>query len=548
VEGRFGAKDSALIHPTQGNFKLYERIMTITSSQRKKVFISYSHNDAEWLKRLQIHLKPLEREGALELWSDDKIQPGSKWREEIRAALEQAKVAVLLVSANFLASEFIVKNELPPLLAAAEEEDAVILPVIVSPCRFEKTQSLSKFQAVNSPRKTLLQMSEAEREEIFVKVADAIESVLERGNEKPVAHTIGSPLPLVEKEVYTPTSISKNKSRLIWLLPSIIMPFVIGGVIATIFWPRNNHPIVPVSPVGRESYETKKTSISTKVKQDMVHIPGGYFDMGSSDGEDEYVHQVYVNDFYMGKHEVTVGEFREFMRETDHRTNAEKGSGSHIWDGKEWGLKKDASWLNSYFKQSDNYPVVCVSWNDAVAYCNWRSQKEGLTPIYTINDNVVSADFNAKGYRLPTEAEWEYAARCGGKGYKYSWGDGGPVGKHGGNIADEAAKRTFSNWEIWKGYDDGYVYTAPVGSFDPNEFGLYDMTGNVWERCWDWYDKEYYKNSPKKNPQGPSSGNSRVARGGAWYNSPIGVRAASRSSGSPAYSNDIIGFRLSRTF
>lgn len=283
--------------------------------------------------------------------------------------------------------------------------------------------------------------------------------------------------------------------------------------------------------------------------QDMVHIRGGWFDMGS-DGEDDErpVHQVYVNDFSMAKHEVTKEEFREFIGETDYSTDAERGGGSYIWDGKEWKQKNDATWLNPYFKQTNNHPVVCVSWNDAIAYCNWRSQKEGLTPVYTISKDTVSADFKANGYRLPTEAEWEYAARCGENGYKYSWGDGEPTGKRGGNIADDAAKRAFSWTGTWEGYDDGYVYTAPVGSFDPNEFGLNDMTGNVWEWCWDWYGKDYYKNSPKKNPQGPSSGSSRVARGGSWYSRPGSVRAARRNGAPPGYSSLSFGFRLSRTF
>lgn len=152
---------------------------------------------------------------------------------------------------------------------------------------------------------------------------------------------------------------------------------------------------------------------------------------------------------------------------------------------------------------------------------------------------------------MPTEAEWEYAARCGEKGYKYSWGDGGPQGKRGGNIADESLQRAYkSGLEIWRGYDDGYVYTAPVGSFEPNEFGLYDMTGNVLEWCWDWYGKDYYKNSPKRNPQGPSRGDydSRVVRGGAWSSLPKYVRAADRSIVTPDYSNSYSGFRLSRTF
>jgi formylglycine-generating enzyme required for sulfatase activity len=280
----------------------------------------------------------------------------------------------------------------------------------------------------------------------------------------------------------------------------------------------------------------------------MVHIRGGWFEMGSNEGKENEkpVHPVYVNDFYMGKYEVTKGDFLEFVGETEYRTDAEKGGGSFVLDGEEWKQKNDASWLNPYFKQTNDHPVVCVSWNDVIAYCNWRSDMEGLTPVYTIEKDKVSADFNAKGYRLPTEAEWEYAARCGGKGYKYLWGDGDPLGKRGGNIADEALQRAYtkSKLAIWKGYDDGYVYTAPVGSFDPNEFGLYDMTGNVWEWCWDWYGEDYYKNSPKKNPLGPIP----CCPWRAWYVRPYYVRAAYRHNVTPGHSSIYFEFRLSRTF
>lgn len=167
------------------------------------------------------------------------------------------------------------------------------------------------------------------------------------------------------------------------------------------------------------------TAITTPAvaSQDMIFIKGGWFDMGSSAGEgggNEKVHQVSVNDFYMGKYEVTRGEFDKFIKEMGNKysTDAEKSGGAFVFDGSQWERKKDAYWLNPYFKQSDNHPVVCVSWNDAIAYCNWRSKKEGLTPVYTIHDTTVSANFSANGYRLPTEAEWEYAARSGIKGYK----------------------------------------------------------------------------------------------------------------------------------
>jgi hypothetical protein len=144
---------------------------------RTRVFISYSHADAEWLDRLRKHLRPLERGGAM-IWADTRIKAGAQWRDEIRAALAETKVAVLLVSADFMASEFIVTDELPPLLKAAEEDGATILPVIISPSRFDRTESLSRFQAVNDPAKPLVAMRRGNREKVLDQVARAVEDAL----------------------------------------------------------------------------------------------------------------------------------------------------------------------------------------------------------------------------------------------------------------------------------------------------------------------------------------------------------------------------------
>jgi len=151
----------------------------VQNSERTKVFISYSRRDAEWLARLHTHLKPLERQyGAIEFWDDTKIRPGSSWRDEIEKALKAAKVAVLLISADFLASDFIASDELPPLLHAAATEGTVILPVIIKPSRFSRVPSLNHFQTVNDPAKPLASMSEWEQEAVLDKVTQAIERVL----------------------------------------------------------------------------------------------------------------------------------------------------------------------------------------------------------------------------------------------------------------------------------------------------------------------------------------------------------------------------------
>jgi hypothetical protein len=144
---------------------------------KNRVFISYSHADETWLRQLRTHLKPLERENIVDVWDDTRLEAGTQWREEIRRNLEGARIAVLLVSASFLASDFIAEHELPRLLEVAEQGGTTIMPILVSPSRFEDTP-LAKFQAVNGPDRSLLRIEPADREELFVKLSREIESAV----------------------------------------------------------------------------------------------------------------------------------------------------------------------------------------------------------------------------------------------------------------------------------------------------------------------------------------------------------------------------------
>ena len=143
--------------------------------RKKTVFISYSHVDTAYLERLNVHLKPFEKNGLIELWSDRKIKAGEKWKEKIEKALERAAIAILLVSADFLASDFIIDNELPPLLKSAEKKGKIILPVILKPCRFTRDENLSKFQSINNPQNPLSKMDENGKEETYVEIANYID-------------------------------------------------------------------------------------------------------------------------------------------------------------------------------------------------------------------------------------------------------------------------------------------------------------------------------------------------------------------------------------
>lgn len=151
-------------------------------SHRNRVFVSYSHVDERWLDRVLVHLRPMQTAGLIDVWSDTRLRPGDDWMTEIERALESASVAVLLVSADFLASQFVVENELPPLLRAAETNGTTILPVIVGPSSFLETPSLRRFQSVNDPRTPLLSMNDWEQETLFDNVAKAVKGAVRRSS------------------------------------------------------------------------------------------------------------------------------------------------------------------------------------------------------------------------------------------------------------------------------------------------------------------------------------------------------------------------------
>jgi formylglycine-generating enzyme len=267
------------------------------------------------------------------------------------------------------------------------------------------------------------------------------------------------------------------------------------------------------------------------IEPETVLVRGGTFQMGSNhgDSDEKPVHTVTMSSFRMGKYEITVREFRTFIETTRYQTDAEKEDGSYIWKNNSWTKEKGISWKhdaegNIRPASEDNQPVIHVSWNDAVAYCQWLSECTGKT------------------YRLPTEAEWEYAAGNGSRHTKYSWGDGLPNGSRGGNVADETFKKRNAGWSIFENYSDNYVYTAPVGQFLANDFGLYDMTGNVWEWCSDW--KGDYSSSAVTNPTGAVTGSSRVLRGGSWDYDPHNARVAFRLNDTPTFRSYGIGFRV----
>jgi formylglycine-generating enzyme len=303
------------------------------------------------------------------------------------------------------------------------------------------------------------------------------------------------------------------------------------------------------------------------IPDDMVAIPGGTFGMGDSfneGGPDELPrHTVTLSPFYMSKYEITNGQYCEFLNATQPKvvdgvvygrfdegnrfpyfiTSTANISSQIAYDQNPFGRTIYSVRLKGRSEMS-NDPVVMISWYGAVAYSNWRSQREGRQPCY--NFSTWTCDFRMNGYRLPTEAEWEYAARGGLSGKRFPWGD--TISHKEANYYSDSyfsydKSPTPGHHPTWS--SDGIMpYTSPVGNFPANGYGLYDMAGNVYEWCNDWYLDTYYTNSPPSNPTGPITSIRRVARGGSWNFGADLCRVASRGYSTPNSPGFNGGFRL----
>ena len=276
-----------------------------------------------------------------------------------------------------------------------------------------------------------------------------------------------------------PTEPRKAPDHLPKLRPKVFVCALVFGA-ACLFSCRKDK-------VERESRAPKVVTTRSGVR--MVLLPGGWFTMGSGyrDEIDEPPHKVCVGPFYIDQYEVTQAEYEKVMKTNPSR----------------WKHPK--------------HPVDQIRWYDAVRYCNARSRLEGLTPAYDLKTG--KCDFGADGYRLPTEAEWEYAARAG-TATPYFFGD------------------SAANLKRYAWFKDSCDQNPqPVGAKLPNGWGLHDLYGNVWEWCHDFYQEDYYKHSPQNDPRGPRTGKTRVLRGGCWNSRPGYCRSSYREHEDPAFTD-----------
>jgi len=497
--------------------------------ERDQLFISYSHVDREWVVRLQTMIRPLVRSHGLRLWDDSQIQPGDKWREEIETALAAAKVALLLVSSDFLASEFVTNSELPQLLAAAMEEGLRILWVPLRPSLVRVTP-IYAYQALGDPGRPLARMDPVEQEEALVEIALAIEKALELRQDSPPAaaktrgDSAGSP-----RQAAAPRS---GSSVLLGADRQAVATARSGAAQPEMAQPEAAEPSAPAAPAatdssrlqhfatitcllrqegGRWSMERRplqvegyREDLGEGVALNMVKIPAGSFLMGSPEDEPERSvaegpqHDVTLDSFFMAQTPITQAQWKVVAE----------------WEKVERDLDSDPS----DFKGA-NRPVERVCWIDAVEFCRRLSQRTG------------------QRYGLPSEAQWEYACRAGSTTPFH----------FGATLTPELAN-----------YDGNHVYgngpkgtnrkqTSDVASFPANGWGLHDLHGNVWEWCEDHWHESYNFAPGDDQPwliPAAADDELRLLRGGSWYFNPSYCRSAYRYRNRPDYASRHVGFRV----
>jgi formylglycine-generating enzyme required for sulfatase activity len=458
--------------------------------ERDQLFISYSHVDRGWVERLQKMIRPLVRSEALRLWDDSQIPAGAKWKVEIEKALASAKVALLLVSDDFLASEFVINKELPPLLRAAEAEGLCILWVCLGPCFYEATP-IHEYQAVLPPGEPLEAMGPVQQKAALKTIAGAIRDALSPGVAQAQDPAQTQPRPAPEPAPSSPAaSAAKDSSRLQRFATSTCLLRQKAGR-----WSVDRLPL---------QVEGYREELGEGVDLTMVTIPAGSFLMGSPKDEPER------EDDEGPQHDVTLGAFLMAQTPiTQAQWRAVAG-----WQKVERDLEPDPS----KFKGA-NRPVEQVSWFDALEFCRRLNQRTG------------------QRYGLPSEAQWEYACRAGSTTPFH----------FGATLTPELANYNGNN-NYANGPKGSYrEQTTDVASFPANGWALHDMHGNVWEWCEDHWHASYDFAPGDDQPwliPAAAAGEPRLLRGGSWIDHPANCRSAARNNFLPDNRRKYIGFRI----
>ncbi len=473
-----------------------------------QVFICYAREDRHALEQLMGHLAVFERNGTVKFWYDREITGGKDWDQEIRFNLKSADIVLLLISPDFFKSDYIHSVELTEALQRDRDKEALVVPVILKKCLWHKYAELARLQALPAEARPVFDRTHwTDPDDGFYDVAEGFDRIVEDPDTEARRARKRKRLEAEEaarlKREAEETARKKREAE---------------------EEARKKHEAEEAARKKREQEEAARKEREAeearrKFMPDMVLIKGGTFQMGDVMGDGEYsnetVHPVTLSDYYIGRYAVTFDEYDTFCAETGRKKPGDEG----------WGRGRR--------------PVIYVNWHDAVAYCNWLSEKNGLDPVYTVRGEDVTPDWSAGGFRLPTEAEWEYAAREGGRKVRFG---------NGKDIADPREINFDGRKDFKKPYSIAGEYrkkTIPVGSLNsPNALGLHDMSGNVYEWCWDWYGA--YPGTPEPNPAGPDSGSYRVCRGGSWNYVPQRVRVALRSFNAPGNRFNDLGFRLAR--
>ena len=445
-------------------------------------------------------------------WHDRMIGAGEEWKGQIDRQLAAADIILLLVSADFIASDYCWGEEMTKALARHQLGEARVIPVILRPCRWQKTP-LGSLQAVPRDGKPV---SEWPNHDVaFDQIAVAVERTIadlqqqhRRAGEQAQQQTQEA---RKRAEAKARQAIEEQQRNAQWREQDEARRAAEAEAAPS------ESLRTPVRPVAKLISDLDAFhDIDAPWCPEMVALPVGEFLMGSLKDEEGRSsdegpqHRVRIGyRLGLGRWPVTVAEYRKFVEVSGHRHEG----GMYVWTGSNWKQDEIKSWRDPGFAQTNRHPVVGVSWRDAVAYSEWLGRQTG------------------KSYRLPSEAEWEYACRAGTT-TRYAFGD-----------AITPKEANYSESKLGK--------TTEVGAYPPNAWGLYDMHGNVWERVEDIYHDSYQgaptDGSAWTDGEGENSSRNRVIRGGSWISLRLSSVRRSASVYAPDFRYFFLGFRVART-